>query len=256
MKDKIKPAGMGDSVLAARIEDAVRLCDLRNYPHFVGFLDERQGAMAEQIAKSLKFDRGLLWGGYEGAQRVVFGAFPMRQQPDRDSFPVLPLYTAFRKEDRLSHRDFLGTLMGQGINRETVGDILVEDGRCVLFVRREISEYVTTQLHKVGGAGIRFVEEDASGLPEGRGFEEIGDTIASPRLDCVVAALTHGSREKSDLLIRGRSVALNYEVKQSGSVKVAPEDTLSVKGYGKYIIDQIGPPTKKGRLRLLAKRYK
>lgn len=255
MKEKRKPAGMEDSVLTARIEDAVRLCELRNYPHFVGFLDERQGEMAEKIAKGLRFDQYMLWGGYSSAQRVVFGAFPERQQPDRDSFPVLPLYNAFRKEDPLSHRDFLGTLMAQGINREAVGDILVEEGRCVLFVRTEISEYVTAQLHKVGGVGIRFVEGSLSELPQGRGFVEISDTVASPRLDCIVASVAHLSREKSETLIRNGSVALNYEVILSGSKKVAPEDILSIRGFGKYRVDQIGPPTKKGRLRLLAKRY-
>lgn len=255
MKEKRKPAGMEDSVLAARIEDAIRLCQLRNYPHFVGFLDERQGAMAEKIAKGLRFDQYMLWGGYSGAQRVVFGAFPERQQPDRDSFPVLPLYTAFRREDTLSHRDFLGTLMAQGINRDTVGDILVGEGRCVLFVRIEISEYVTTQMHKVGGTGIRFVEGSLSDLPQERSWIEISDTIASQRLDCIVASFTHLSREKSNLLIRSGSVSLNYEIVLSGSEKVSPEDILSIRGYGKYRVDQIGPLTKKGRLRLLAKRY-
>ena len=246
---------MEDSVLAARIEDAVRLCELRNYPHFVGFLDERQAAMAEKIAKGLRFEQYMLWGGYDGAQRVVFGAFPERQQPDCDSFPVLPLYTVFRKEDPLSHRDFLGTLMAQGIGRETVGDILVEEGRCVLFVRQEVSEYIMAQLHKVGGAGIRCIEGDPGDLPAGRGFEELNSTIASSRLDCIVASLTHSSREKADSLIRSGNVSLNYETVLSGSTKVISENILSIKGYGKYRVDQIGPPTKKGRLRLLAKRY-
>ena len=78
MKEKRRAAGMEDSVLTARIEDAVRLCELRNYPHFVGFLDERQAAMAEKIAKGLRFERYMLWGGYDDAQRVIFGAFPRR----------------------------------------------------------------------------------------------------------------------------------------------------------------------------------
>lgn len=246
---------MEDSVLTARIEDAVCLCELRNYPHFVGFLDERQAAMAEKIAKGLRFERYMLWGGYDDAQRVIFGAFPERQQPDCDSFPVLPLYTAFRKEDTLSHRDFLGSLMSQGIGRETVGDILVEEGRCVIFVRQEVSQYITGQMQKVGGAGIRFIKGDTSDLPKGRGFEELHSTISSARLDCVVASFTHSSREKADCLIKSGNVSMNYEIVLSGSTKVLPNHILSIKGYGKYCVDQIGPPTKKGRLKLLARRY-
>lgn len=199
----------------------------------------------------------MLWGGFEGAQRVVFGAFPERQQPDRDSFPVLPLYAVFRKEDGLTHRDFLGALMGLGVNRDTIGDILLEEGRCVLFVRKEISDFITSQLDKVGRAGVRFEEPSQQlQLPEGRGFEEIHATVASERLDCIIAALTNSSREKSASLIVGGAVTLQYETVLSVSAKVSEGEKLSIKGYGKYIVDQMGLPTKKGRLRLIARKYR
>ena len=255
MQNRTKAAGTEDSVLAARIEDTVRLCEVRNCPKFIGFLDEKQSALAVKIANNLHFDTYMLWGGYQDAERVVFGAFPPWQQPDGGSFPVTPLYLTFRKEDKLTHRDFLGTMMAQGVNRDTIGDILVEDGRCVLFVKNEVVDYITAQIQKVGGAGVTF-SSAAGELPQGRGLQELSATVASARLDCVVSALIGSSREKGCDSITAGKVTLNYDIVLSVSAKIAPGDKLSIKGYGKYIVNQIGPPTKKGRLKMVASKYR
>ncbi len=245
-----------DKNLQARVEDALRLSDERGYPHFVGFLDERQGAAAEDIAAAWGNHQYMLWGGYDDAERVFFGAFPPWQQPDSASFPVVALYITFRKQDSLSHRDFLGTLMGQGITRESVGDILVGEGKCVLFLKEEVAGFVRSQLRKVGGAGVTLEDEAFAQLPQGRGFDPVTDTVASPRLDCVLAALLRLGREKSAALIRSGEVAVNRRQVLSVSDPVREGDKISARKYGKFVIDGIGPPTKKGRLRLEARKYK
>lgn len=242
-------------MLAARIEDALRLSDARYYPHFVGFLDERQAVLAKRRALQAGFSNFLLWGGHEGAQRVFFGAFPEGWHPETESFPFVALYITFRREDSLTHRDFLGTLMAQGIGRDTIGDILVGEGRCVLFAKEEIAPYITAQVSKVGGAGIAFSEQPFP-LPVGRGFEEKSGTVASARLDCVLSALTGLSREKCASRIASGAVTLNHEAVDSVSGRISDGDVLSVKGYGKLIVDRLGPLTKKGRLRLTARKYR
>ncbi len=246
---------MEDSLLAARIEDALRLSDARYYPYFVGFLDERQAALARGQALQAGFSNYLLWGGYEGAQRVFFGAFPEGWQPETESFPFAALYITFRREDVLTHRDFLGTLMAQGIGRDAIGDIVVGEGRCVLFAKEELAPYITAQISKVGGAGIAFSEQPFS-LPSGRGFEEKSGTVASARLDCVLSALTGLSREKCACRIASGAVSMNYEPVVSVSGKISDGEVLSVRGYEKYIVYRLGPLTKKGRLRLTARKYR
>ena len=82
------------------------------------------------------------YGGYEDSERKVLGLYFYDEIED---FPVTALEITFRKADKLTHRDFLGALMSLGIERDTVGDILVEDGRCVVFVKSEISSYITSQ---------------------------------------------------------------------------------------------------------------
>lgn len=249
-------ASAADSALKARIEDAVSLCAVRRAPCFVGFLDERQADLSLKIARNLGVQSFMLWGGYEGAQRCMFGAFPKELLPDSERFPVVSIYFSFRKEDSLGHRDFLGALMGLGIKREALGDILVEEGRCVLFCKEEIANFVETQLSKVGRAGVKIVPAGSFPLPGGQAFEELGFTVASDRLDCAVACFVRSSREKSRQMFPQGLVTRNYEVEKSPSAVIQEGDKISIQGYGKFIIDQIGPETKKGRLKLAARKYK
>ena len=151
-----KPYG-ADEALKARIEDAADLSAVRKAPCFVGFLDERQADLSSKIARNLGVQGFMLWGGYEDAQRRMFAAFPKELLPDSERFPVISIYLSFRKEDSLSHRDFLGALMGLGIKREALGDILVGEGRCVLFCKEEIANFVETQLTKVGRTGVKLL---------------------------------------------------------------------------------------------------
>ncbi len=249
-------AGTDDSVLAARIEDAVRLCTLRKSPRFVGFLDERQAVLAQRAACDARPEERLLWGGYEDAERVVFGVFPGFLEPSREKFPVASLTLTFRRQDTLSHRDFLGALMALGIERETLGDILVEEGRAVLFLKEEMASFVEQNLEKVGSTGVGIERGFAEPLPAGRGFELLSGTVASARLDCVVSELLRLSREKGAALVQSGLVALNHEPVLSVDKRIEPQDKLAVKGYGKYVVDQLGPSTKKGRLKFAARKYR
>lgn len=249
-------ASAEDSVLAARIENAVCLCERRKIPRFVGFLDERQALLAQRTVRSAGGENYLFWGGHEEAERVIFGIFPSFTDPSAEAFPLVPLTLLFRHQDELSHRDFLGALMALGIERETLGDILIEEGRAVLFVREKMASFVEQNLLKVGSAGVKTERGAKEPLPAGRGFVPISGTVASARLDCIISELANLSREKGLLLIRLGGVSLNHESVLAGDKRVSPQDKLTVKGYGKFVIDELGPLTKKGRMKFTARRYR
>ena len=88
-------------------------------------------------------------------------------------FPVSALGDYLPRGDKLTHRDFLGALMSLGIERETIGDILVEDGRCIVFVKSDIKDYIISQLFKIGNAGVKIRRQSPDKLPKGRGVEEL-----------------------------------------------------------------------------------
>ena len=139
----------GDQWLSARIEDAIRRSSKRAC--FVGFLDERETVLAREIVNRERFSNGLFWGGFEDGERVVFGAFPEYQEPDPEAFPSAGITVSFRSQDTLTHRDFLGAFLAAGVRRETIGDILVEPGRAVLFVRQETAGFLLQESQKLPG---------------------------------------------------------------------------------------------------------
>lgn len=250
----ISNRNQSDAWLRSRIEDTLFLCERRSTPAFLGFLDETEQQTARQILAHVDPDRYLFWGGYEDAERCVLGCFPEYLMPQGEEFPLVRLAFRYRAEKALTHRDVLGTLLAQGIKRETVGDILCTDGLAVIFLREEIVPYIREQITKIGGVGVRIEEEFDGPLPATRTYKEMQDTIASPRLDAVVKALLRCSREKAAQMIVSGAVSLNHIVAEEVSTAVSAESVISVRGCGRFIVDQIGPLTKKGRLCLCARK--
>lgn len=243
------------SLLETRFRDLVRLCAAGGRVRFSSFLDEREALEARALVQREKNGNVLFWGGYSEAERVMLGVFPDFIRPDAAEFPIDPVTVAFRKCDRLTHRDFLGALLRTGIERSALGDLLVEEGRCVFFCRREISDFLLLQISKIGSTGVRILRGADEPLPEARRYQEWDAVIASARLDCAAAAVASASREKASAMIRSGLVQLNHETVVSPSEEVREGDTISVRGKGRFALDQIGPVTKKGRLVLRGRKY-
>ena len=197
-----------DVLLNAKILDAIHISVKKAVPKFSFFLDQREIAVAK--AKST-FEKAnfCFYGGYDGAERQIFAALPDWCDSENINFPISPITVIFRKQDKLSHKDFLGTLMSFGIKREVVGDILVEEGKAIIFLHSDILKYVLAQFEKIGGVGVEVVEGIIGEMPQAHSFKEITTTIASARLDCTVSALLNLSREKSATLIISGKVILS-----------------------------------------------
>ena len=243
-----------DALLLAKLRDGLTLSQKR--PHFLGFLDEAESAFCEEFLSRNRDAEWMLWGGYEEAERKFLGLFPDYMEAGAELFPLLPLTFRFREEDSLSHRDFLGSFMALGIERSTVGDILVGKGRCVTFIRREMEDYFLQNLRKIGRTGVQVVSGAEEPLPIFREFIDRSGVIASPRLDCMVAFLCGTSREKAAGLITAGMVMKNHREILSVSEHVKEGDQISVRKHGKFLIDRLGPLTAKGRLSVQCRKYK
>ena len=243
---------MESELLTARILDTSELCAKTGRFKFLGFLSVEEAAAAEKTLskRGVKFT---LFGGYDEAQRVMLACLP--DWADSADFPITPITILYRKTDVLHHRDFLGSLMGLGITRESVGDILVEEGRAVIFITSDISGFVLSQLEKVGRIGVTLKEGYSLPLPLGDTLVEASTTIASARLDCVVAGLANVSRNTAAELIAEGRVSLNSFVEEKATRTVSPQDAVTIRGKGKFIIISTDQKTKKDRIVLRYKKY-
>lgn len=223
--------------------------------------------------------RAMFFGGAEGAIRKKLFAFPeyiVALAEDGD------LYTAaksFLGEDAFgdictleisgggfrdfSHRDYLGGILSLGLDRSAIGDIApIDEYSAYIFVSRKVASFLTDGDFSADG-GIRIAKDKVkivrTRLPEGyvieQKFKPISDTVASERLDCVIAALCNLSRESAKEKILAMDVEQNYETASEISATVNAGDHISVRGVGKFLIESVNGPTKKGRIRLLAKKF-
>lgn len=244
----ISDASEEDALLRARIEDACHLCDVRSCPRFVGFLDEHRQAVARAVLREKGVQDFLFYGGYDDAERTVLGVFPPFLPPDTALFPIHAIAFRYRESAELTHRDFLGALLGTGIRRDKLGDIVCGRGETVVLADEELAPFLAESVTKIGHEGVRVSYPYTGPITVVREFKELQDTVPSPRLDAVLHVALRTSREEAARRIAAGAVSVNHMPVESVSLTVNEGDILSVRGAGRFRVAQIGPPTKKGRL--------
>ncbi len=241
----------------AKIEDLCRRAE-RYEVAVSSFLSPAEAFAAKKYIKMRGGDMvAVFYGGYEGAERVRLLAASEYLTYDMSEF-VSAMEVKGSGYKKLSHRDYLGSLLGLGLERAVIGDIVVlDDFSAIVFCDSRMLPFLLSELKTVGSDRVKakqFVVSEE--FTVAREFEKINDTVASPRLDAVVAALANLSREKASQAIAASLVELNYEVCEKGDKVVTEGAILSIRGHGKYVIRSLSDLTKKGRYRLLADKYK
>ncbi len=223
--------------------------------------------------------RALFFGGAEGAVRKKLFALPEYITELAFDGDVFGTAKAFLGEDAFgdvctlkisgggfrdfSHRDYLGGILSLGLSRNAIGDIVpIDDFSAYMFVSRSAARFLTEgDFLETGGIRIARdrVKIERAVLPDGyrieQKYKEVTDTVASARLDCVIASLCNLSRDGAKEKILAGEVEHNYETATEISAAVAASDHISMHGIGKFLITSIDDLTKKGRLRLVAKKF-
>lgn len=243
---------MDSSIFPSRVCDTADICKRTSVTKFLGFLTCEEVRIADEILKkrNIKYS---FFGGYESAERTYLACLP--DWCDYTDFPIKSLTFKYRSVDKLTHRDFLGSLMALGLAREKIGDILVEDGRAVIFVASEISDHVINQINKVGRVGVDISLGYSEPLPSLGKLESFSVTVASDRIDCVIASLCGISRAKSSELISNGYVSVNSIACDKVTRTVRNSDKITVRGKGKFIIANFDGFSKKGRMILKYQKY-
>lgn len=243
---------MDNKLFSARVNDLAELADKTSSPQFLGFLTEEEAAISNQILKN-RF-RYCYYGGYDDAERTMICLMP--DWCESPVFPIVAVTFSYNSNYKLSHRDFLGSLMAIGITRESVGDILVESGRAVAFLKSQITDFVITQINKVGNVGVDVKSGFAEPLPQKGVLVSCTDTVSSTRLDCVISAVCGISRSSATELIEASKVSVNSLITEKVTKTLNEGDVLTVRGKGKFYIISASEHTKKGRLILNYNKYK
>lgn len=252
--DRIAATGE-ERLLLGRIWDKWEQCQRRNIPAVTGFLSPQEQALAHRLLSAMGVMSGFLfWGGYDGAERCQLQFLPDWQEEAEDSIHLLRCN--FYEEGALTHRDFLGSLMGMGLTREKIGDILVTERSADILVGDSVSDFLLQNWNAAGRIKLKVTHQELHHLhiPQQQ-TKEIHDTVPSLRLDCMVAAGFSTSRVKAAEAIAAGRVQVNWTTCQKSDAAVAEGDVISVRGMGKCRLESVGKITKKGRVFVTLQRY-
>jgi RNA-binding protein YlmH len=246
-----------DRVLLAKLWDKINAGMRRGIPAHTAFLSPRELEMARFLFGE---PEGLhAFGGYDEAERKMLVYLPDYLEAEflySEDSPLVCLHADFYEGDAVTHRDFLGALMGAGIARETVGDICVGKGCCDFFVTEEIAPYILQSLTSAGRAKLRLsvIPVSQAAIPEPE-VKEIRDTVASARLDSIISSGFRIGRSLAAQYISGGKAAIDGLNCEKPDKLVAEGSRISVRGLGKIRLVSINGTTKKGRTSVVIHRY-
>ncbi len=246
-----------ERVLLSRVLDKLELARERSVPAHTGFLSPGERAAAEGLIGASGHPRHLFWGGYEGAERTVCFFLPDWQDPEDilADPPIAALRCSFPPDSGLTHRDFLGGILGLGITREKLGDLLVGEGVCDVLALPELADFLLLHLESAGRTRLHLEPlAPAELVPPVRQVKEIRDTVSALRLDAVMASGFSLSRGKAAGLIAAGRVQLNHRECVKGDRAVAQGDVITCRGLGKCVLTQVGGRSKKDRILIVLER--
>jgi len=248
-----------DRLIVAKVLDKLYLAEKTNKLTVTDFLDPRMQNVVSVCLNSSNIDNYLFYGGYEGAERAVAVFCPRNISIDYEPeltgfFKVLKISLVSR--GNVSHRDYLGSLIGLGIKREKIGDILIKDEHCLVVVANDVADFIKYNLDKVGNIKVEldYVGLDSLQAREQK-VKEIRTTVASLRLDSIASAGFGMSRSKVQEYIKAEKVNLNWETTTSLAKSVKEGDVISIRGKGRVMVEQIGGTTKKDRISVYLKKF-
>ena len=255
-----------DDILLSHARDLKAQCADRGMLTHTAFLDLHQRSLLAAIEREQNADvRTFYHGGFPDAERVIAVFVPtfygvddlvayLAENPDDD--PLCLLRAEKDAFSTLLHRDYLGALMGLGIKREQLGDILVDDGGAYLVCLKTIRPFLLEHFSSAGRATLtlRDASLDELHLTEAK-TEDVFVSVPSLRLDCVIAAAYKLSRGKAETAIQSGLVYVNAVQTDKTDRRLSPGDVLVLRGKGKCLLLEQTGQSKKGRLHLTIRHY-
>lgn len=282
-----------DKLLVSKIYDKIKFTRTRNQIQTTSFLDGYEQTVVEKFLKLCQEKNFLLEGGFPEAERKMLFLFPdklenllsknetlqeaqkveekskiekvqeVEKTQDKDSMiiskfiKVIGITLPKELQGSYHHREYLGGLMKLGIEREKIGDIIVNEQGADILVQSDIASFFLSHLPDL----TRFQKAQISQKEitelkiEQIKKESMVILVPQLRLDVVLSEILHLSRRKASDFIEQERVFVNYELKTKNATTLKQGDILTIRGKGKYEIGEILSQTAKGKFRLEVKKY-
>lgn len=261
-----------ETLLQKRLVELSRIAYMRGIVMFSDFLNLNELNILHTTPKNMFLSRYETYGGYDLSERQMVAFLPdalyyelpkclggaaggksyMYQYPIQ-IIEISPVNRKFSEE--LTHRDYLGAIMNLGIERCKLGDIITDEGKAILFAKEELADYMIENLTRIRHTTVQAHAVSEFDVVYEPRYEEIKGTVASIRLDTVLALAYPLSRSKLTSYIESGRVFVNGKLITSNGYRLKEGDMISVRKMGRISYTGILSETKKGRYMVMIRKY-
>ena len=246
-----------EELFKKRLKDLASAADRRGIVVFTDFMNLNELNIFHSCTREFGYVSYQLFGGYEHAERQIAAFLPDALSYSYD-FPIIslkirPLQKKFAED--LSHRDYLGAVLNLGIDRACLGDILVEEDAAYLFCLERMADFIRDNLIRIRHTSVYVEQVEAENFHYEPKYKEVSGTVASVRLDKLLALAFNASRSSLTGLIEGGKVFVNGKLVTSNGYEPKEGDLISVRGMGRFRFRETGGQSKKGREYVILWRY-
>ena len=250
-------------LLAAKILDRLEFSKTKNKIQSTDFLNLNEQELAMKLLKKVDCENYYFFGGKDNTERKILIIYPeklteeMSRKNDDKIISIIRIKLPNELEGGYDHRTYLGSCIKIGIEREKIGDILVERTGADIIAKTEVIDFLYQNLSSL----TRFKSSEISieNISEIKDVEvakvEISAIVASIRLDNIVSTLAKTSRSKAQEILKQERVFLNHQVETKASKEVKQGDIITIRGKGRFEFKEIAGNTRKGRYVIKIDKY-
>lgn len=246
----IPPRNDREKLVMRRAEDLCRIAGNRGICRYSGFLSDREQDLAQAALNRMDWTEYSFEGGYSEAERKLLciqpaGAF------GEPPLCCVKIECAAVGSAAVSHKDYLGSILGLGLERDRIGDIIPYSEPvqgAYVFCLESAADMICSQLCSVGRVSVS-AEYFEGELPQQSSSRELQTaTVSSLRADAVIAAMLHCGRGKAAQLLSGGAVEINHIETSSAHAPVYEGDVFTIRGTGRFKLVSLGGKSRKDRI--------
>ena len=236
-------------MLQKRLIELSRTAYQKGIVTYSDFLNLNELNILHTTPKNELYSRYETFGGYDYSERQMVAFLPDALCYDYlypiSTLKIAPLQKKF--SEKLSHRDYLGSILNLGIDRSKLGDILVEEDYAIIFVHKSLEQFMIDEVTRIRHTSVMVTVEDNSLFSYTPDFKEIKGSVSSLRLDSLLSLAFSSSRSKLVAYIENGKVFVNGKLITSNGYQIKENDIVSVRGLGRFKYIETMSQTKKGR---------
>ena len=252
-----------ERILLSNILDKINFIEKRNKIENSNFLNLYQISLVENFLKKIRYNNWCLWGGYDNAERKVLILYPekLTKEMVKKNFnkimKIVRVILPETEKGKYSHKNYLGGIVKLGLDREKVGDILVQNNGADIIVLEESIKFLIQELpmlKRFENSTIIEKSIDELKMIEPK-IEEIKIIVPSLRLDNFVSDLARTSRNKTVEIIKSERVFINGKLETKTSKQIKENDTITIRGKGRFAVKEFTGTTRSGRTIVIVEKF-